>query len=254
VPQYIATSIDREQQWAPGAAGVWPARTTAASSPPFDSVAVGRQVIALQAEVDQLIRASDYERAATQRDRREALQRELAQRGDPIVARNVLAAVKSWHERAPLLQKLEKVDSTVDADLLRLFEASRLPPRWLLRGKHIGSCRATLAKRLETDSLASPFFRALLPVFGPATFGRATHPMEWLTAAIQETARSLIEVVWLVEDPLYLAKLGMLDLVLQVLSVPSVQFVVRAGEAERELLPRLTALPNVIAIGGTSDP
>ena len=87
--------------------------------PNFDSMALARQIIDLNAEVDREVQAKQYERAAALRDQRAALERQLNDFGNPTVAQNVKIALRSGLTRAPLLSLLEQVESAVDPQLFR---------------------------------------------------------------------------------------------------------------------------------------
>jgi hypothetical protein len=214
------------------------------AAPNFDSLALARQIIDLNVEVNREVEAKRYERAAALRDQRETLVRQLNDFGNPIVAQNVKIALRSGLTRAPVLSFLEQAESAVDLQLFQLISTATLPPRWLVHNGG-GSCRATIAKRLRIDSLDSPYFQSQLPVFSSATLARATHPMEWLTAAIRETARATSPVVWIVQEPAYLAEHGLLDVVMQVLRVASTQFVVCLRERDAVFDSRFAEIPGV---------
>lgn len=145
---------------------------------------------------------------------------------------------------APLLTLLEEAESAVDPELWRLMVDAPLRPRWLVHGID-SPCQATIAKRLNTESLDSTYFRARLPVFSSATFGRATIPAEWLNAAIRETARATGAVVWIVQEPIYFAELGLLDGVVCFLRESYTKFVVCLPAGDDALASRFAEIPNV---------
>ncbi len=148
-----------------------------------------------------------------------------------------------------ILSYLQQVESVVDPRLLQLIGTAMVPPRWVLHSFE-GPCRAAVAKRLNVDSLYSPYFHAQIPVFSSATLAKATHPVEWLTAAIREAARASLPVVWIVEEPAYLAGRGLLDGLLQVLREPSTQFVVCLRKSDETFGPQFDEIPGVSTMRG----
>jgi hypothetical protein len=72
--------------------------------------------------------------------------------------------------------------------------------------------------------------------------------MEWLAAAIRETACATSPVVWIVQEPAYLTERGLLDVVSQVLRVQSTQFVVCLEEADTAFVARFAEIPAVSTI------
>ena len=81
-----------------------------------------------------------------------------------------------------------------------------------------------------------------------STLSQATQPTEWIAAAIREAARETAPVVWIVTEPAYLAAREVLAVVLQVLRVPSAQFVVCLREADAPLAASFTEIPGVTAM------
>jgi hypothetical protein len=213
------------------------------AEPNFDSLGLARQIIDLNVEVDLEVRAGQYERAAALRDQREALQRQLSQFGDATVVQNVQRSLRPG-VRAPVLYLLEQDESVVDAGLVHLIRNIPLPPRWILNG-YSGSCRARTEKTPNADALDSIYFQAQLPVLSSRTLAKATKPMEWLAAAIEAAAREASPVVWIVEEPAYLAERGILEVVLQVLRVPSTQFVICLQAADAPFANSFTEIPGV---------
>jgi len=217
------------------------------AEPNFDLLGLAKQIIDLNAQVDREVRARQYERAAELRDQREALQRQLGQSGNATVVQNVTRQLKFGLTRSPVLSLLEQEESVIDAGLLHLISSAPLPPRWILNG-YSGSCRASIAKQLNVNSLDSVYFHAYLPVLSSTTFAKATKPMEWLAAAIREAARKASQVVWIVKEPAYLAERQILDVVLQVLRVPSTQFVVSLREVDAPFATSFAEIPGVTAL------
>lgn len=217
------------------------------AAPNFDPMALARQIIDLDAELHAEVMAARYERAAALRDQLEALKRQIENLGDPIVVQNTKNLISTaWLPpgltRGPLLSLLEQVESKLNPELLQLMSTAPLPPRWILHAAE-GSCRATVGRRLNLDSLDSPYFQALLPVFNSATLGKATYPMEWFTAAVRETARATWRVIWIVQEPAFLDKLGLLDAITQFLSVPATQFVVHLQKSDEAFALRFGEIP-----------
>jgi hypothetical protein len=217
------------------------------AEPNFDSLGLATQIIDLNTEVYREVEAKQYERAAALRDQREALQQQLSQSGNQTVVQNVKRQLGPGLTRGPVLSLLEQEESAIDPGLLDLFRNAPLPPRWILNG-YAGSCRATVAKLLNVDALDSVYFQAQLPVFSATTLSKATKPMEWLAAAIREAARETSPVIWIVKEPAYLAERGILDVLLQVLRVPSTQFVVCLPEADAPVAASFAEIPGVTAM------
>jgi hypothetical protein len=215
--------------------------------PNFDSVALGRQIIDLNAEVHREVNAKCYERAAALRDQREDLERQLNEFGNPIVARNVSRVLRSVTSTRSL-NLLEQARSEVDAELLRLLSAAPLPPRWILNNFE-GSCRASVATRLNIDALDSSYFQTRLPVVCAATLKRATHPTEWLTMTIREAARASSPIVWIVEDPAYLADRGVLNFLLSEFRLPHTHFVACLRPEDAAFASEIAEIPGASAMG-----
>ena len=72
--------------------------------------------------------------------------------------------------------------------------------------------------------------------------------MEWFAAAIHEAAREVSAVVWIVKEPAYLAERGILEVFLQVLRVPSTQFVVCLRETDAQFAASFSEIPGVTAM------
>ncbi len=140
--------------------------------------------------------------------------------GNATVAWNVKIVLRSGSLRNPIHGLLEQVESAVNSQRLQLIGTATVPLRWVPHSCD-GACRATVANRLNIDSLHSPNFPAKIPVFSSATLATATHPAEWLPLAIREADRALSPVAWTVEEPAYLAGRGLLDGLLQVLAEPA---------------------------------
>ncbi|HZZ41771.1 MAG TPA: hypothetical protein VFE58_02440 [Tepidisphaeraceae bacterium] len=219
------------------------------SEPNFDLLGLVKQIVDLNAEFCREVAAKQYARAAALRDQREALQQQLNQSRNPIVAKNVQRLLQGGLTRAPILSLLEQDESAVDDRLLHLVRRDPLPPRWLLDG-YGGSCRATVAKLLNVDALESNYFQAQLPVFSQTTLSKATKPMEWVAVAIREAAREMSPVVWIITEPAYLAERGILDVLLQLLRVPSTQFVICLGETDAPFAASFREISGVTAMGG----
>lgn len=183
---------------------------------------LAQRITELRAQMDLNVRAGLYETAARLRDERYALEQKLQSCGNPTLLRNI--EIANSHSWSVIAKRLEPQETTVDQPLLRRLEDARLPVRWIIE-KLSEAPVGTLRRRLNVESLESPYFRALFPVISPATIPASADMQVWIDVLINETSNAKTPIIWICTDLNWLAPTGVFERWREIFQRPDFEFV-----------------------------